>query len=297
MTDSRLPPALVPPDQTRVSRLLWWSPLLLGFAAMYAPVYTEVGGTLWTTEDEAHGPLILLVCLWFAWQKRHAFINAPLAPRPGMGIPLFVLGLLIYVFGISQDVVILQLVSQWLVIGGFILWQRGMASLRVLRFPLLFMAFMFPIPPFLIDAMTQPLKSWVSYAADQILYNLGYPIARQGVTLAIGQYELLVADACSGMRSLVALSALGVLFVYISQRTSRLHRLLLLASIVPLALTANLVRVITLVLITYYLGDEAGQGFLHGTAGMVVFMSAMIGLIGWDALLARLIRPRKLSVA
>jgi exosortase B len=197
------------------------------------------------------------------------------------------------VLGTALDIVNFQLLSQLLVLAGLILLMRGRAALRVMAFPLLFLLFMFPIPPFIIDALTQPLKGWVSWAADQILYSAGYPIARQGVMLTIGQYQLLVADACSGLRSLVSLGALAVLYIHISARTSLLHRGLMVASIVPLALIANLVRVIALVLITYYLGDAAGQGFLHGAAGMVLFLVAMLCLIGWDQLLSRLLPHAK----
>jgi exosortase B len=263
--------------------------LLAGLCAMYAPVFYDVAITLWTTDDEAHGPLIALVALYFAWKKRGPFGTVRQHPDWRLGLPLFIAGWLIYVFGVSQDIVNLQLLSLLLVIAGLILVHRGGAALRVMAFPILFLVFMFPVPAFLFDALTQPLKSWVSYATDQILYTAGYPIAREGVILSIGQYQLLVADACSGLRSLVSLSALGVLFIYITGRASRLHNALMLAGIIPLAMLANLIRVIALVLITYHLGDEAGQGYLHGTAGMVLFMAAMGGLIGLDVLLNRLL--------
>ncbi|MDE3012277.1 MAG: exosortase B [Pseudomonadota bacterium] len=287
-TASRLAPA----NRTLTTFVL----LLAGFLAMYLPTYFEMAKTVWTSDDEAHGPLIVLVCLYFAWTKRKAFAQAAGQDRPRVvpGALLFVFALLLFVVGTTQDILLMTLLSQILLFAGLILITVGLRALTVMAFPLLFLTFMFPIPPSILDLLTQPLKGGVSWATDVILYRLGYPIARQGVILAIGQYQLLVADACSGLRSLVSLSALGVLFIYITARPSRLHNLLMLASIVPLALLANLVRVIALVLITFYLGDEAGQGYLHGTAGMVMFMVAMLGLIGWDSLLARVLpgRPR-----
>jgi exosortase B len=268
--------------------------LLGGLVSMYASMYLDLAQRYWGTEDEAHGPLIVLVCLYFAWTKRKAFQAAAGAGtrRPALGSALFVLALLAFVVGTSQDILLLQLFSQIVLVAGLILILAGMDALRVMAFPLLFLIFMFPIPASILDQVTQPLKSWVSWSTDQILYRAGYPIARQGVILAIGQYQLLVADACSGLRSLVSLGALGVLFIYITARASRLHTILMLASILPLAMMANLIRVIALVLITYHLGDEAGQGYLHGTAGMVMFMVAMLGLIAWDSLLARLLPAR-----
>ena len=106
--------------------------------------------------------------------------------------------------------------------------------------------------------------------------------------LTIGQYQMLVADACSGLHSMFSLSALGTLFMYIMARTSRLHNAIMLASILPIAFVANIVRVIVLVLVTYHLGDEAGQGFLHGAAGMVLMLVALAFFFALDALLVRL---------
>ena len=107
--------------------------------------------------------------------------------------------------------------------------------------------------------------------------------------LTIGQYQMLVADACSGLHSMYSLSALGTLFMYIMARASRLHNAIMLASILPIAFVANIVRVIVLVLITYHFGDEAGQGFLHGTAGMVLMLVALACFFALDALLARVL--------
>jgi exosortase/archaeosortase family protein len=97
--------------------------------------------------------------------------------------------------------------------------------------------------------------------------------------ITVGQYELLVADACSGLNSMFSLAALGALFIHIMGRASRLHTILLVLSIVPIAFVANIVRVISLVLITYHFGDAAGQGFLHGAAGIALMIGALAMLI------------------
>jgi exosortase len=113
-----------------------------------------------------------------------------------------------------------------------------------------------------------------------------YPISRSGVVLNIGQYELQVADACSGLHSMYSLSALGTLFMYIMARKSVLHNVIMLASILPIAFVANIVRVMVLVLITYHFGGAAGQGFLHGAAGMVLMLVSLIFFL-LDAVLYR----------
>jgi exosortase len=151
---------------------------------------------------------------------------------------------------------------------------------------------MIPLPGILVDALTGPLKNWISIIAEQVLYSIGYPIARNGVVLTIGQYQLLVADACSGLHSMFSLSALGILFMYITERKSLLHNGIMLASILPIAFAANIIRVMVLILVTYHMGDEAGQGFLHGAAGIVLLIVALLFLFLLDAILAKVISPR-----
>ena len=136
------------------------------------------------------------------------------------------------------------------------------------------------------------MKGLIANIVESILYAFGYPIARSGVILSIGQYQLQVADACSGLHSMFSLSALGTLFMYIMGRPSRLHNLVMLASILPIAFIANVIRVIALVLVTYYLGDEAGQGFLHGAAGMVLMLVALACFFCLDWALAKAMTPR-----
>ena len=111
--------------------------------------------------------------------------------------------------------------------------------------------------------------------------------------LTIGQYQLLVADACSGLNSMFSLSALGLLFIYIMNRGSWWYVAIRVASILPIAFAANIVRVMVLVLITYYMGDEAAQGFLHGAAGMLLMVVALVILFVLDWVLSRFfVRPQ-----
>jgi exosortase B len=264
--------------------------VLAGFAAMYLPAYWSAATTIWQTDEQAHGALILLIVAWLFWRERQAFLGAIAAPAPWAGWPIFVFGLLIYVLGQSQSIPILGLGSQIPVLLGAILILGGWPAARAVWFPLAYVLFMIPLPSMLVDAATGPLKHWISIIVENILYAAGYPIAHSGVILTIGQYQLLVADACSGLHSMFSLSALGVLFMYLMGRPKWLHNVLMVASILPIAFAANIVRVMVLVLITYHLGDEAGQGFLHGTAGMVLIIAALIFLMTLDWILARVLR-------
>ena len=287
---SVLPPSLVGRlDARREAPWLW---VLAGFAAMYGPIYFAAARGIWQTDDHAHGALVLGVIVWLFWRIHRPLIELPAKPEALAGWLLFAFGLLVYVVGRVVGISILEFSSQPFVVAGVLLLIKGPAALRLAWFPLFYFIFMIPLPGILVDAITGPLKQWISAIVVEVLYGVGYPISRTGVMITIGQYQMLVADACSGLHSMYSLTALGTLFMYIMARASRLHNALMLVSIPPIAFIANIVRVIALVLITYHLGDEAGQGFLHGTAGMVLMLVALTGFFALDALLARLLGGR-----
>jgi len=286
-----------PPDRraaVSVSRAhLPWLIALAGFVAMYAPVYWNAANGIWQTDENGHGPIILAVLTYLFWTKWRAVIDAPDRPAPALGWPLFALGLLLYVFGRAFSISSVEFASQLPIVAAALLLLKGTPALRIAWFPVLYLVFMIPLPSSLVDAVTGPLKSWISDIVETLLYAAGYPIARAGVILSIGQYQLLVADACSGLHSMLSLTALGTLFMYMMNRSSRVHNAIMLASILPIAFVANIVRVMILVLVTYHLGDEAGQGFLHGTAGIVLLLVALGILFALDALLLGVLRrPR-----
>ena len=272
-----------------------WFVAIAGFAAMYLPVYWWAAHTIWQTDDHAHGALILAVMVWLFWGLRDAISAVPARPAPVLGWSLFGFGLFAYFVGEVFGISILEFGSQPIVVAGILLVMKGPAATRVAWFALFYFIFMIPLPDIIVDTVTGPLKRWISLIVVELLYDIGYPISRNGVILEIGQYQMLVADACSGLHSMYSLSALGTLFMYIMNRTSRLHNAIMLASILPIAFIANIVRVIVLVLITYHFGDEAGQGFLHGAAGMVLMLVALLAFFSLDTFLARVLRRQPSS--
>jgi exosortase len=154
-------------------------------------------------------------------------------------------------------------------------------------FPLILLCFIIPIPGQIMTAVTLPIAIAVSKVVDYSLFTLGYPIAREGVVLQLGPYQLLVANACAGLHTFFALEALGLLYMNLVKHESWLRNLCLVVLIAPIAFVANVIRVMTLALITYYFGDAAGQGFLHGFAGMVLFLSALLLILFADSVLRR----------
>jgi len=276
------------PRQDASWKSLW--PILIGLAALYLPTYYKLATTIWQGEDQAHGPVILAAVLFIVWQKRDCLTGEVQGrDNPIAGWLLLLFGLLLNVLGRSQGVMIFEIGSQIPVLVGILLIARGIFAVRALWFPLLFLVFMIPLPGMLVDVVTGPLKQEISELAEMMLYWAGYPIARSGVTLSIGPYQLLVADACSGLNSMFSLSAIGLLYLYIMQYRSWIRNGVLIASLLPIAFVANTVRVIILVLVTYYLGDEVGQGFLHKFAGALLFVFSLLFLFALDGVLGRIL--------
>ncbi|KAB2322419.1 exosortase B [Betaproteobacteria bacterium SCN1] len=279
---------------------VWW-PIAAGLLVLYVPTYWMLAHGLWNSEDYAHGPIVLAVTLFLIWQQRRVFLEAEtFAPTRGQtvtGWVLLVAGLLAYALGRSQDILLFEVGSQIPVILGALLVTLGMRAARALWFALFFLLFMVPLPGFVVDAATGPLKQYISVIAEHVLYAAGYPIGRSGVVLTVGAYQLLVADACSGLHSMFSLSAMGLLYLYLMQHTSIARNLIIVAAIIPIAFAANVVRVMVLILVTYHLGDEAGQGFLHGFAGIMLFIIGLLFLFLLDGILGFFLPDRPLTKA
>lgn len=270
-----------------------WLPLLIGLVGLYGPSIYQLFHTIWAETEHMHGPIVLALSVWLMVRNIPAMIQQSSGPN-AWGWFALLLGLVLYVVGRSQDIILFEMGSMIWLLGGLILLHYGWGGLRAQWFPLFFMFFMVPMPSNVVDTVTMPMKMAVSYVTEQVLYVVGYPIGRNGVILQIGQYMLLVADACAGLQTLLTLEALGLLYLNLVRRDSLVRNVGLGLLIVPISFTANVIRVISLSLITYHFGDAAGQGFLHGFAGIVLFLSALLLIIGFDTLLQH-VEQRRLT--
>ena len=273
-----------------------------GLALLYVPTLLGFFNGVWRSDEQAHGPMILGITCWLIYRAWPQLMDAnkslaPYVPAPAVsraaswtGWMVLCFGLLCYLVGRSQNYDYFELGSLIWVLAGTVLVLLGPAALKVIWFPLFFMIFMLPLPGLIVAAVTMPMKIAVSVVAEAVLYGVGYPIARTGVILQVGQYQLLVADACAGLHTLFTLEALGLLYLNLMRHESLFRNVALAILIVPISFVANVIRVMVLTLITYHFGDEAGQGFLHGFAGMVLFLSALLLIIGVDTVL-RVIVP------
>ncbi|MBH1986168.1 MAG: exosortase B [Burkholderiales bacterium] len=285
-------PMLSVPPGVHVPALLL---LIVGLAALFVPTYLTLASDTWSNDAHGHGPLILGVCLWLLWFDRHKIFAGEARPAPVSGFALMAFGLLVHVFGHSQSINMFTTLAQPVVFAACILLLHGWPALRRAWFPLCFMLFMVPLPEVAVQAITMPLKQAVSVVTEWILYHAGYPIARAGVTLSIGPYQLLVADACSGMNSLLTLESLGLLYMRLMNYTSKTRNTLLAIAIIPTSFAANVIRVIILVLVTYHYGDEVGQGFVHSFSGLVLFTVSLVSIYFIDKLLGIWFKPAPAS--
>lgn len=268
------------------SNLLLW----LGMAALAIPTMASVARDSWSTEQGAHGPIVLATGIWLVMRQWH---NAMKISRPGsivIGLFLFIPALLLYAFARITNIVEIEGFAMYGALLSVLYMAAGGAVMRLLWFPLFYLLFVFPPPDTAVAMVTQPLKIWISRATIDLLYAAGYPIAGSGVTIQIGQYQLLVAAACAGLNSLISLSAIGLFYVYIRHNANWRYAALLMLAIIPVAVIANFARVLILVLITYHFGEAMAQGFIHNFAGVTMFAISVLGIFAVDALASPLRR-------
>jgi exosortase B len=260
--------------------------LLLMFSMTLWDLFQDNETGLWAKGEHSHGPVMLIMSLWLMANRWREFkAPAGLAPHASLAWPAFMVGAIFYIAGRALGIIYFEVFAFIPMMMGMVLLAGGTPLLNQLKFPLFFLVFMVPIPGFLLDPISQFIKLRISIAVTEVLWFFGYPITHTGVVINIGQYQLLVADACAGMRTLFMLEAMGIFYLNVARHSSWLRNVALGLLIVPISFTANMIRVIFLALLTYYFGDEVGQGFLHGFAGGVLFLVALILIVSLDTLL------------
>lgn len=259
--------------------------LAVGLLAMLLPTLYAMATQSWTREEGVHGPLVLATAIWLVWRSWDELVAEARPGKLAIALPALVLMGAAYAFGRAFDFLMIEVAA---LLGALLVLAYAFAGLGVLRkmwFPILYLGFLIPLPGWLLDQLTQPLKILVSDVVTWILSAAGYPIVQVGVTLYIAQYQLLVEDACAGLNSIISLTAVGLFYIYLLHNASWRYALLLFAFLLPIAIAANVVRVIILVLLTYYAGNEVAQGYLHDFAGIVTFVSALLLIFLLDTLL------------
>jgi exosortase len=264
-----------------------WALLIAGFAALYLPLVLY--GIQSVALGDRYEALILLVAAWLLFRLRGRLAALPDTEGSRLGALTLALGLLLYLFGRLAGVTGAVVVSMSVVLAAC-LWQfKGEAALRLAWFPLVLLLFAFPLPFEWALVLTGPLKEGVSAVAVQVLGALGYPIGRSGVVITLGQYQLLVLEACAGLQTMFTLEAMGLVYANLIDSHDARRKILLALLVVPISFLANVVRVMLLAIVTYHLGDAAGQGYLHWLAGIVLFLVALSFTVAVDGMLERLL--------
>lgn len=263
--------------------------LAAGLLALYGPTIVDFMHGPWRGDRNSHGPIVLALSAWYFYfqTRRLAGQGEPFQPRPApiAGWSLLVLGLAAYVVGRSQSLAILEMGSLLPVLLGLALILFGPAIARRYWFAFFLLLFAVPLPASIVDVITQPMKLAASWGAEHLMFLLGYPVARAGVILQIGSYQLMVADACAGLNSLFTLEALGLLYMNVVRHESVFRNITLAILIVPISYCSNVIRILILALLTYHMGDDVGQGFMHEFSGMALFLTALMLIVVVDGLL------------
>jgi exosortase B len=259
--------------------------LLAGFGLLIAPLLWDLPNARVAEGMQGHEMAILAVSLFLLYRRREALAALPTS-APRSGATLLTIGLALYLFGRAYDLR-LALAALIVLLAGVLLCFGGRRALRIGWLALVFPVFALPLPFEFVIAFTGPLKTAVSAVAAELLGWAGYPVARSGVVMTVGQYQLLVTEACAGLQTMFTLEAMGLLYASLMNHDSPARSAALAVLVVPIAFAANVVRVIVLALVTYYWGDAAGQGFLHSFSGIVLFLVALLLVAGADGLLGR----------
>jgi len=270
--------------QTSVlSRNLWsprnahfvWGSALIGalMAALYFRVLAKLVMTWWINPDFSHGFLVPIFAAYLVWAKRKTLLNTRVAPTWN-GIAVVALGLVVLLLGAYGAELFLSRVSLLILLAGLLLSFGGWQLLKELRFVLLVLLLAIPLPAIIFNEITLPLQILASKLASNLLPLFGVPVLREGNVIELPAMKLEVAEACSGIRSLVTLFTLAVFYGYFLERTFPRRAVLALSSI-PIAIAANAVRIFGTGLCVQYWDPDKALGFFHEFSGWVMFLVSL----------------------
>lgn len=261
---------------------------VVAYLLLFFPTFIYSYQHNWSREDQSHGFIVLFIVGYLILKRAPllVFIDKIKHHEQLIAWMLILFGLIIYIVGRSQSILILDLGAQIPILLGATILLAGVKGSKLMLFPIFFILFMLPIPQAFLTAVTLPMKLAVSSVAEWVIYHLtNIPVARQGVMLFVAQYRLFVADACAGMGTLISLEALGLLYLDLVKHNSLVRNVTLATLIIPISFTANVIRVVILILITYYFGNEVAQSYIHEYAGMILFVVSLMLIISIDSLI------------
>jgi len=265
----------------------------IGLAVLYRDVVPELVRAWGTDDNYSHGYLIPPIAAYFAWERRHKFLSAP-ASTSIFGLIVVLGSLLVLTLGVLGIELFLTRVSLLGVLAGSVLFLFGWARLRVMLFPLAFLVLMVPIPAIIFNQIAFPLQLIASQFGEAVIRAVNIPVVREGNVLILANITLEVAEACSGIRSLISLLTLAIVFGYIGD-TRNWARLFIAAAAIPVAVITNGARVAGTGVAAHYYGKAAAEGFFHEFSGWLVFIVAFALLLLLHRVLVMIAPDRRLS--
>lgn len=257
----------------------------VALTAVYAPVLADLVSDWWTDSNYSHGFLIPLISGYLLWKKRERLTKS-VGSSSQLGLPLLALALALFVLGSAGAEYFTVRVSFIIALSGLVLFHFGASFLREMWFELGLLLFMIPLPYVIYYSLTFPMQLFATKVSIKALGLIGVPAVQQGNIIHLSGISLEVAEACSGIRSMLSLLALGALYSYFSQK-SAIKRGALFLSTIPIAVLVNSVRVFITAVLAYTVGAGVTDEPLHSLMGLSVFVMAFTILFLINALLDR----------
>jgi len=274
-------------NQKTIINYILISILLIIFCAIFLPVFISLVKFWTNSEDYSHGFFILPLSLYIIWQKKDTLKKIPVQPS-NWGLFIIIFFLLVFIIARTGEIATLSPICMILIIIGIIVYFYGFLICKELFFPLFFLFFMIPVPSQIYSALTIPLQLFVTKATVFIAGLMGIPIYREGNVIHFSNHTMQVVQACSGLRSMVSLLALGAIFGYFFLRSNMLRGILFVAG-VPISIIVNILRVFLMVIAYHYFRYNLTADSIHTIFGIIIFIMALIiiaatqrGLSFWD---------------
>jgi exosortase len=251
----------------------------------FIPVYPGLWQAWMNDSNNSHGLLVPIIAGYLIWSKREQLLDARIGSS-AWGALILGMSLFVYLLALAGHVAVLQRAMIVFSLIGWVAFNFGGSVFRVLAFPLLYLVFMVPVPDSIYTLASFPLQLFATSVSRFLIQTAGIPVLQEGNMLYFAQTQLEVAEACSGLRSMMAFIMLAALFAYLMQK-GWWRRAILLAAAVPLAIVANIIRVTGVGVLAHFYGDQVARGFLHDFSGLAVFAFGFILLLGGYMLLNR----------
>jgi exosortase len=257
-------------------------------AILFAPIFLQLYQSRWEYIDYTHAYFILPISLYIVWSKRGLLsaLTKEVPRTSWVGLFLILLGAGLFLLGWREEYLVVASAAMIPLFAGIVLFVYGGKVLGVVAFPISYLLFLLPPPLGVLDAITLPMRYGISAVVAKLLTLMGYPLVREGLLLTMGGREIYMGEPCSGFRSLITLLSLGIVYIYTLKGTIK-KKLFMSAFIIPFALLGNVLRVMILCFITYYLGAEMAEGVLHDASGILMFLILIFCLIGLERVIDR----------